>query len=164
MSDALRAGYYAACKGFKSSSEQHLSFTTAISDMKANDLAALGIHCQPNPLLVRLVLYEARHFVGFDLKALDHDVRVAGDRLDIEMIGQGFKAVDNKAQEPLEFDSHGATNAAQRQAFQQQALDQNSCFLRDAVLLEALDKLTATVLALMVLLAIVNVTVFLELG
>ena len=97
-------------------------------------------------------------------RQLDHDVRVVGDRLDIEMIGQGFKAVDNKAQELLEFDSHGATNAAQRQAFQQQALDQNSCFLRDEVLLEALDKLTATVLALMVLLAIVNVTVFLELG
>jgi hypothetical protein len=80
------------------------------------------------------------------------------------MIGQGFGAVDNKAQEPLEFDPRGATNAAQRQAFQQQALDQSSCFLRDEVLLEALDKLTVTVLALMVLLAIVNVTVLLILG
>jgi hypothetical protein len=63
------------------------AFATAIPDVKANDLAALGVHCQPNPLLVRLVLYEAGHVVGFDLKALDHDVRVTRDRHDIEMIG-----------------------------------------------------------------------------
>jgi hypothetical protein len=49
------------------------AFATAISKVKANDLAALGVHRQLYPLLVRLVLYEARHFVGFDLKALNHD-------------------------------------------------------------------------------------------
>jgi hypothetical protein len=80
------------------------------------------------------------------------------------MIGQGFKTVDNKAQEPLEFDPHGTTNAAQRQALQQQALDQSSGVIRDEVLLKAIDKLTSTVLALMVLFAVVDVAVFLVLG
>ena len=67
------------------------AFATAISDVTANDLAALGVHRQPNPLLARLILYDAHHFVGFDLKALNHDGRVARDRLHIEMIGQGWR-------------------------------------------------------------------------
>jgi hypothetical protein len=82
----------------------------------------------------------------------------------LRLIRQGFNTVDDEAQEPLEFDPHGATNAAQRQVLQQQALDQISCVIRDDVLLEALDKLTAIVLALMVLFAVVKVTVFLVLG
>ena len=66
-------------------------FATAIPDVKGNDLTALGLHCKPSPLLVRLLLHETRHFIGFDLKRLDHDVRVTRDRLDIEMIGQSLK-------------------------------------------------------------------------
>jgi hypothetical protein len=80
------------------------------------------------------------------------------------MIGQGVITVDEKAQQPLEFHAHGATNAAQRKAPQQQAFDQRSCVIRDEVLFEALDKLTSTVLALMVLFAVVNMPVFLILG
>jgi hypothetical protein len=80
------------------------------------------------------------------------------------MIGQGFKTGDNKAQESLAFDPHGTTNAAQRQALQQQPLDQISGVIRDEVQLKAIDKLTSTVLALMVLFAIVDVAVFLVLG
>lgn len=44
--------------------------------------------------------------------ALHHDVRIAGDRLHIEMIRQGFKTVDDEVQEPLTFDPHGAIYAA----------------------------------------------------
>ena len=87
------------------------AFATAIPDVIAHDLAALGVHRHPNPLLVRLVLDEARHFVGFDFEALDHDVRIARDRLDMGMIGQRFKIIDNKAREPLEFAPHSAMNA-----------------------------------------------------
>jgi len=51
-----------------------------------------------------------------------------------------------------------------RLALQQQTLDQSSCVIRDDLLLEALDKLTATVLALIILFAVVNVPVCLILG
>jgi hypothetical protein len=68
------------------------------------------------------------------------------------MPGQGFKTSDNKAQQPFEPDAHRAANAAKRETFQQQALNELTRFIRDQVLLEAIDKLTATLFALMVLL------------
>ena len=80
------------------------------------------------------------------------------------MIRQGLKALDQKAQEPLECDTHRATNAAQRNPLHQQAFDERTLVLRDEVLLEAVDKLAATVVALMVLFAVVNVAIFLVLG
>ena len=44
------------------------------------------------------------------------------------------------------------------------ALNEITCFIRDEVLLEAIDELTTTVLALMVLFAVVNVPIFLVRG
>jgi hypothetical protein len=43
---------------------------------------------------------EARHVVDFDFKALDHDVRGARDRFDMQMIGQRLKLGDNTRQQP----------------------------------------------------------------
>jgi hypothetical protein len=43
----------------------------------------------------------------------------------------------------------------------QQALNQRSCVISTAIRLKALDKLASTVLPLMILLAIVNATIFL---
>src|SRR4029450_2183606 len=40
----------------------------AIADMKRNNLARRGVHRQPNPLLVGLLLHKAPHFIGFRLK------------------------------------------------------------------------------------------------
>jgi hypothetical protein len=59
---------------------------TAVPHVKGNDLATPGIHGNPNPLLIRLCLHEAAHFIRFHLKALNHDVAAAGDRLDMKMI------------------------------------------------------------------------------
>jgi hypothetical protein len=95
---------------------------------------------------------------------LDHDVLLAGDRLDVEMIRQCLEAMDEKTQQPLEFDTHRATNAAQGNPFHKQAFDERTPFIRDEVLLEALDKLASTVVAVMVLFAIMNVTIFLVPG
>ena len=53
----------------------------------------------------------------------------------MEMIGQGLKALDQKTQEPLECDTHRATNTAQRHPFHQQAFDKTSLVIRDEVLL-----------------------------
>ena len=51
-----------------------------------------------------------------------------------------------------------------RYPFHQQTFDQSSCVLRDEVWFEAIDKLASTLFALIILLAVVNVTVFLVLG
>lgn len=90
------------------------AFATAIPDVKANDLAALGVHRQPYPLLVRLLLHETRHFVGFHLKTLDHDVRSARDRHDIQMIGQRLKLGNDKLQQPFESHPRRPANRGKR--------------------------------------------------
>lgn len=64
----------------------------------------------------------------------------------------------------LEADFDRTANAAKREAFQQQTLNEITGFIRDEVLLEAIDELTATVFALMILFAVVNVPIFLIRG
>jgi hypothetical protein len=49
---------------------------------------------------------------GFHLQALHHHVLVAGARLDVKMIRQGFEARAQKAHKPLESDPDSATNTA----------------------------------------------------
>jgi hypothetical protein len=80
------------------------AFTAAVTHIERNDLTSFGIHRQPNPLFVFFLLHEAGHFVGFHLKALDHDILVTRDRLDIKIIRQRVKLVDDKPQQP--FESH----------------------------------------------------------
>ena len=95
---------------------------------------------------------------------LDQHIAGTGDELDMEMIRQGLEALDQKPQEPLEGDAHRTTDAAQRHALHQQAFDQAPLISGDEVLLAALDKLAPTVVAVMVLFAVMNVPVFLKLG
>ena len=56
-------------------------------------------------------LHKTGHFIGFDLKPLYQDIVGTGDGLDMQMLRQRCKALDKKAQEPLEGDTHRATNA-----------------------------------------------------
>ena len=56
------------------------------------------------------------------------------------------------------------TNTPQRETFEQQAFDETTLVLRDEVVLVALDKLASTVVAVMILFAVVNVAVLLKLG
>jgi hypothetical protein len=81
----------------------------------------------------------------------------------MEMIRQGLEALDQETQEPLECDTHRTTDAAQRDPLYQQVFDECSYVSRDEVLFEAVDKLTAAVMALMVLFAVVDVAIFLVL-
>ena len=137
---------------------------TAIADVKGNDLARLGVHGEPNPLFVRVLLHEAAHFIGFHLQALEHDVRMACDRLDMQMVRQGLKTVGDETQEPLESHSNGTANAPQGEPFEQQTLDQRLGLIRDEVLLRALHKLARARLALMILFAIMSTAILLEAG
>jgi hypothetical protein len=68
----------------------------AIAHVKGNDLAGLGIHSDPHPLLVGFFLHEAGQFIGFHFKSRDQDIVLAGDRLDMQMIRQRCKALDEK--------------------------------------------------------------------
>jgi len=86
---------------------------------------------------------------------------LTADGVDMPMIRQCLQALDQKTQEPLELDTHRTTNAPSRNPFHQHAFDETTLFIRDEVLLEALDELAATVVAWMILFAVVNVTIFL---
>jgi hypothetical protein len=87
------------------------TLAAAIPAMEGHHLTRLGIHGDPDPLRVRLLVDKTGHFIRFHLQALDHDVLMAHDGLDIHMVRSGLKAGDEKAQEPLESDTHRATNA-----------------------------------------------------
>ena len=63
----------------------------------------------------------------------------------MEMIRQCLNALDEKTQQPLEFDTHRATNAAPGNPFHKQAFDECTLVFRDEVLREALDELASTV-------------------
>jgi hypothetical protein len=84
----------------------------AIAHVQGHDLAGLGIHGDPHPLLVRFLLHKAGQFIAFHCKSLDQYIVLTGNRLDRQMIRQSCKALDEKAQEPLEGDPHGATNTS----------------------------------------------------
>jgi hypothetical protein len=77
----------------------------------------------------------------------------------LDVIGLASQnALDEKAQEPLELDTHRATHTAQRNPFQQQAFETSPSISRDEILLEALGKLTPTVVAVMIVLAVMTMT------
>jgi hypothetical protein len=92
---------------------------------------------------------------------LEQHILLTSNGLDMQMIGQYLKTPDEKAQEPLETHTHRTTNATQRNPLHQQAFNQRSGVLRDESLLKSYDKLAPTVLASMVLFAVVDVTIFL---
>jgi hypothetical protein len=82
----------------------------------------------------------------------------------MQMLRRDLEALDQKPQEPLEGDAHRTTDAAQRNALHQQAFDQTPLVIGDEVLFAALDELPPTVVAVMILFAIVNVAIFLKVG
>jgi hypothetical protein len=65
-----------------------------VPHLQGNHLAALGIHGQPDPLFVSLLLHEAAHFIRSHLQASNRRGTMTDDRLDMEMIRQGLNALD----------------------------------------------------------------------
>ena len=84
----------------------------AIAHVKRNDLAGLGIHGDPHPLFVGFLLDKAGQFIGFHFKSLDQHIVLTGDGLDMQMIRQRCKALDEKAQEPLEGNTYCTTDTS----------------------------------------------------
>jgi hypothetical protein len=69
----------------------------AIAYVKGKDLTCLGIHSDLHPPLVGFLLDKAGHFIGFNLQSLDQHIVLTGGRLDMQMIGQGLKTLDEEA-------------------------------------------------------------------
>jgi uncharacterized protein YjbI with pentapeptide repeats len=107
--------------------------TTAIPDVKRNDLACLSIHSNPDPRLMGFLLYKAPHLIGFGFQLSNHDVCWLLWQLDVSMVGTGRKALDHTVQEPGEADAHGTADTAQRDALAQQVCNQGALLVRNAL-------------------------------
>jgi hypothetical protein len=105
---------------------------TAISHMKRNDLTGGGIHRNPDPWLVRLLLHEAPHLIGFRLQAGQEHRCWLGWELDMEVLGTGRIAFHQKVQQPRETHADGTADPAERDALAQQMLDPSAVLGRDA--------------------------------
>jgi hypothetical protein len=57
--------------------------TTAIPDVKRNDLTRLGVHGDPDPLLIGLLLYKAPQLIGFGFQLPKHHISWTGWLLDV---------------------------------------------------------------------------------
>jgi hypothetical protein len=92
---------------------------TTIPDVKCYDLACLGIHSHPDPLLIGFRLHKAPHLIGFGFQLLNHDVCWLPRQLDVEVVGTGRKALHDKVQEPCQTDAHGTADPTERDALAQ---------------------------------------------
>jgi hypothetical protein len=59
------------------------SLTTPVAHVKRDDLARLGIHSNPQPLLVRLLSYKAPQLVGFGFQPPNYYIGWTDWQLDV---------------------------------------------------------------------------------
>jgi hypothetical protein len=81
----------------------------------------------------------------------------------MEMPRHGRKAGNHEVHEPPDTDADSATETVQGDLLAEQALYQNALFINDHPVRGIYDELAATVLALVMLLAVVDMAIFLEL-
>ena len=84
--------------------------------MEGDDLTRLGIHRDPDPLLVGFLLYEAPHLIGFRFQAGHYDLAWLAGELHMKVIGASRKAFDQTVQEPCKTDTHSTADPAERDA------------------------------------------------
>jgi hypothetical protein len=130
--------------------------------MKGEDLAGLLVHSEPEPVGVRFLLHEAPQFVCLYLQTPEQ--RLAGGRhgLYVQMLRHCSKAGDHEVHEPPNADPHGATDAMQGNCLAEQAFHHRTLFCGNHSMGDVQNKLAATIFALMVLLASVDMAIFLE--
>ena len=78
--------------------QRYGTLTTAIPDVKGDDLA--GPHGDPDPLLARLLPYNAPQLIGCSSQLPNDDICWANWSLDVSGLGTGRKARDHKVQSP----------------------------------------------------------------
>jgi hypothetical protein len=87
--------------------------------VKGNDLPGGSVEGQPQPLLVRLSLHKAVHFVGFRLDPSDDHLAGMAWRLDMQMGRRRLKAVNHKVHEPPDTDANRTANTVYGDFLQQ---------------------------------------------
>jgi hypothetical protein len=140
------------------------TLAAALPHLKRHHVAARGIHSDPDPRLVGLLVDNAGHVIRFHRRAWDHNVRRPAHGLDVKMVRQGGHPWHQPPQSPRARDTHGATDGTPRDPFHQPAFEQPSGVLRDEVVCEAVDTLMTAGLALMGLCAVVEVAIVLVRG
>jgi hypothetical protein len=86
------------------------TFATPIANMEGHVLARGGVHRQPQPLLIRLLLDNATHFVRLNVRSLvDHRIW-RGDGPYMQMVWQGGKACAHKVHKPPNAHTHHTAN------------------------------------------------------
>jgi hypothetical protein len=138
------------------------AFTTAITDMKGNDLTRLPVHGDPDPVWISLLLYETPQLVRLNREAGNQYVRGGRNRLHMQMRRRRGKAGHHEVHQPAKTHSQSAAYAVQRNLLAQQVFHYQTLFFVYHALGGVDDKLPATVLAWVMLFAIMNVVILLE--
>jgi len=111
------------------------TLAAAIADVKRNNLAGLGVHGDPHPLLLVLLLHKAPHCVRFSLELVDEYVGWTGGKPSMEMIGAVCQAFDHEVQQPRQADTYRTAHPTQGDTFASQlgnlrtSLGRNAQFL-----------------------------------
>lgn len=134
------------------------ALAAAVANLEGKALSALCINGDPDPLPVGFLTNKTPHFIGFGFESQEVHSRLGGGwQLHVEIIGQAFIDLGDEAQEPTQADAHNATDAQQREAFKQQALDHLALGFANA--LRVCNALAPAVEAAMILFAIVSVAI-----
>jgi hypothetical protein len=115
-------------------------------------------HC-----LFRLLLDKAAHFVRLNVQSLYDHRMWRGSGLYIQMVGQCRKAGAYKVHEPPDAHTHNTANPVEGEFLAQQAFHQGTILSRHETLSREENKLATTGLTLVVLFAVMDMPIFLEL-
>jgi hypothetical protein len=99
------------------------TLATPIPHVESYDLTRLGIHRDPDPLLVGFLLHKAPHLIGFRFQAGYHHLSWLGGELGMQVIGTSREAFHEKVQEPRETDAPGTADPTEGEALAQQLFD-----------------------------------------
>ncbi len=122
-----------------------------IPHMKRNDLAGCGIHGDPDPVLVGLLLHKTPHLVGCGFQPSDDHVGWTLGKPHMSVIGTGGTAFHHTVQEPGEAAADRAAEPAQRDALTQQGCNHGAPRLRNAAVVGRGTQLAFTRLTLLIL-------------
>src|SRR5215467_7532481 len=137
------------------------TLAAAIAHVTCNNLARGGIHRQPDPLLVGLLLHKAPHFVSFSLELVQQYCGWTGGEPHMSMIGAGGKAFHHEVQEPRQADAYRTANPAQGEALTQQVRHLRTSLGRNEQVGGASAKLALAIFTQMILFAMTSMAVFL---
>ena len=137
------------------------TLAATMAHVKRHNLTRCGVHGQPDPLLVGLLLHKAPHCVGFSLELVNQYWGWTGGEPHMEMSGAAGKAFHPEVQQPRQADAHRAANPAQGDALAQEVGNLRPSLGRNAKVCSAGAKLALAIFAQMMLFAMASMAIFL---